>query len=256
MVKHYVQPGEKFNHLTVIERSGSHTTPSGAVFSVWKCKCDCGNMVDVLGSSLTSGHTKSCGCLQTKPKKDDKSMLNRRFGRLTVISRAPSHRLPSGSVYDMWNCVCDCGNKTVSFGRNLRDGRTVSCGCYRVERQAESKSVPKAEIWAKHYFDEHDIEFEYQKTFAGLVGARGGLVSYDFYLPSWNVVLELNGLQHYVAVDWFGGDETLNRQKFNDAVKKDYAEKHGLQYCVIDTDHISHDDLIHSLDDLCLGLEF
>lgn len=30
----------------------------------WFCKCDCGNEVLVRGSSLVSGHTKSCGCLQ------------------------------------------------------------------------------------------------------------------------------------------------------------------------------------------------
>ena len=28
----------------------------------WLCKCDCGNEVEVLGVSLTSGQTKSCGC--------------------------------------------------------------------------------------------------------------------------------------------------------------------------------------------------
>ena len=31
---------------------------------IYKCKCDCGNEVSVLGSSLRSGNTKSCGCLR------------------------------------------------------------------------------------------------------------------------------------------------------------------------------------------------
>ena len=31
---------------------------------VWHCLCDCGNEIDVVQSSLTSGNTKSCGCLQ------------------------------------------------------------------------------------------------------------------------------------------------------------------------------------------------
>lgn len=30
---------------------------------VWHCRCDCGNEVDVMGRSLTSGNTRSCGCL-------------------------------------------------------------------------------------------------------------------------------------------------------------------------------------------------
>lgn len=31
----------------------------------WICQCDCGNIVEVLGTSLTSGQTKSCGCLKS-----------------------------------------------------------------------------------------------------------------------------------------------------------------------------------------------
>lgn len=30
----------------------------------WLCKCECGNEIYVNGSSLKSGHTKSCGCTQ------------------------------------------------------------------------------------------------------------------------------------------------------------------------------------------------
>lgn len=29
---------------------------------LWKCRCDCGNEVTVLGLSLRNGHTTSCGC--------------------------------------------------------------------------------------------------------------------------------------------------------------------------------------------------
>lgn len=28
----------------------------------WECKCECGNIVIVRGSAITSGNTKSCGC--------------------------------------------------------------------------------------------------------------------------------------------------------------------------------------------------
>lgn len=50
--------GQKFGKLTVIERTknqGKHT--------VWVCKCECGNIKIIRGSSLTSKNTLSCGCL-------------------------------------------------------------------------------------------------------------------------------------------------------------------------------------------------
>lgn len=50
--------GTRFDMLTAIQLS-SKKAASG---SMWECLCDCGNVVTVARSSLTSGHTKSCGC--------------------------------------------------------------------------------------------------------------------------------------------------------------------------------------------------
>lgn len=50
--------GQRFGRLTVLERAWSR---KGQLF--WRCKCDCGRICDVQGSSLRNGRTKSCGCL-------------------------------------------------------------------------------------------------------------------------------------------------------------------------------------------------
>lgn len=31
----------------------------------WICQCDCGNVITVLGTSLTNGNTQSCGCIKS-----------------------------------------------------------------------------------------------------------------------------------------------------------------------------------------------
>lgn len=62
-----------------------------------------------------------------------KDMSGLRFGRLTVISRAENSRRGDAR----WNCVCDCGNKTVVDGRRLRNGGTKSCGCLWKEKIVE-----------------------------------------------------------------------------------------------------------------------
>lgn len=105
-----------------------------------------------------------------RPKVKDDVMLGKKFGKLLVISRAESHILPSGGVYDKWNCVCDCGNHTVSFGRHLRKGKTQSCGCERVRRQNETGYESKAERWTREFFDKNGIRYEYQKNISRFIG--------------------------------------------------------------------------------------
>lgn len=55
--------GKKFGKLKIIEFS--HKDTKQRAFH-WKCICDCGNIVTVRYSSLKSGNTTSCGCLQKR----------------------------------------------------------------------------------------------------------------------------------------------------------------------------------------------
>lgn len=60
--------GEVYGHLTVVSRSDDHIFPSGQRARMWRCKCDCGNMIIVDGRNLRSGHTQSCGCIRSERK--------------------------------------------------------------------------------------------------------------------------------------------------------------------------------------------
>lgn len=51
------------------------------------------------------------------------------FGRLTVLERSTNS--PSGKA--RWLCRCICGTIKVIIGAELRNGKTVSCGCARTE---------------------------------------------------------------------------------------------------------------------------
>ena len=55
-----------------------------------------------------------------------------RFGRLTVLSKAPKEPARGNGV--RWICQCECGNKTESLASNLVRGKATSCGCYTRER--------------------------------------------------------------------------------------------------------------------------
>lgn len=49
---------QKFGRLLVLEK----TDMRDHRYIIYKCKCDCGNIIYVNGNKLRSGHTKSCGC--------------------------------------------------------------------------------------------------------------------------------------------------------------------------------------------------
>jgi len=52
--------GRTFGRLIVIDREGSDSR--GA--ALWACRCECGGSKIIRGSSLISGLTTSCGCVQ------------------------------------------------------------------------------------------------------------------------------------------------------------------------------------------------
>ena len=56
-----------------------------------------------------------------------KNLIGQTFGRLTVVSEAPSDRFNR----TRWHCVCSCGGKKIVSGYCLTAGTTKSCGCLR-----------------------------------------------------------------------------------------------------------------------------
>ena len=61
-----------------------------------------------------------------------------RFGRLVVIAKAEPNKSYHGA---MWECLCDCGNRTIVNARNLKSGNTSSCGCYGNEKRLKSIKI-------------------------------------------------------------------------------------------------------------------
>lgn len=57
--------GQKFGKLTVLERADNYISPSGQSLVRYRCQCECGNIVEVMATSLVQGLTSSCGCLRS-----------------------------------------------------------------------------------------------------------------------------------------------------------------------------------------------
>lgn len=86
----------------------------------------------------------------------------------------------------------------------------------------------KGEIAIREILKENNILFEEQKRFKKLIK-----FPFDFYLPKKNLLIEYNGIQHYKAIDFFGGEKQLAKQKENDKLKKDFCKTNNLNLLTI-----------------------
>lgn len=68
-----------------------------------------------------------------------KDLTGQRFGRLTVIRRAP--RGYKGKTHAFWVCDCDCGQTSIVDGVKLRSGHTRSCGCFEQESRGVAQKT-------------------------------------------------------------------------------------------------------------------
>lgn len=109
--------GQRFEKLLVLRETEKRI--DGKV--VWECQCDCGNICYVPTSRLTSGNTRSCGCLAHN---SPKIKVGDKFNLLTVIS-------PIKNKPHYFKCQCECGNYTEVYEYNLKKGEVKSCGCLR-----------------------------------------------------------------------------------------------------------------------------
>lgn len=126
--------GKHFGKLTVEYRLPEKR--NGKI--VWHCKCECGNYKDIIGSQLTKtkSPTCSCGCLQkerTREANQSKSLVGKKYGKLTVIQRLPESSL--------WECLCDCGNSVIVSTNHLNSGHTQSCGCFQKEQTSKASFI-------------------------------------------------------------------------------------------------------------------
>lgn len=141
--------GQRFGRLLVLSLEGRAKNRT----ILWKCLCDCGNIIIVRANHLKHGHTKSCGCFH-KEKINGlyvRDLLGKRFGRLLVIEQT-NKRLQRAQV---WKCLCDCGNFVYVHTASLTTGHTKSCGCLHFDTvwKGGVSCAPYCQEWTKELKD-------------------------------------------------------------------------------------------------------
>lgn len=91
--------GHRFGRLVVIKFHGKNERRS----ALWECLCDCGNTKVVMGQSLRSGATQSCGCLNRE--------INRAKPNRRIHGQAGGAKSVRTQAYRCWaNMIQRCTN--------------------------------------------------------------------------------------------------------------------------------------------------
>lgn len=98
--------GQRFDRLVALEPTERRLGNS----VIWKCRCDCGKIVEVAASNLRNGSTKSCGCFASEVhSKNAKEVSKQEFAPYLIdgtyvhaLMAPPSKRNTSGKTGVTW----------------------------------------------------------------------------------------------------------------------------------------------------------
>jgi len=95
---------------------------------------------------------------------------------------------------------------------------------------AAKSSESKAAQLLKRILEHNNISFVPEKEFEDLKNPfTGKNLRYDLFIPKLNLIIEIDGEQHFLPIERFGGEYALAKTKYRDFLKNKYAIKHGFK---------------------------
>ena len=176
-----------------------------------RCKCNiCNFEWTPIASSLLCGY----GC----PKCSGRYKSTDEFKKEIYTI---NHDIEIISEYVNSNTYIQCKCKICGHIWNTIPGRLKYSGCPKCRESFGERKI-------RTFLDDNNISFTRNKTFEDLKGIKGRLLSYDFYLERYNLLIEFQGKQHEQSIEYFGGEEKFKIQQEHDKRKREYAKLHNI----------------------------
>ena len=199
--------GQKFGYLIVLQLLDKRTSYGGAI---WKCRCDCGNIIEVSSANLKQKTTQSCGCIYIQK---NKKLIGQKIGKLTVLSFGYKK---DNALY--WRCKCDCGTITYVSTFHLNSQTILSCGCIKSKGEEKIAQILNNNL----------ITYKKEKTFNDCINPQtNSCLRFDFYLPDYNCCIEYDGEQHFCEAR--GVWNSLESIKEKDKIKNQYCKNNNIK---------------------------
>ena len=118
--------------------------------------------------------------------------------------------------------ICEeCGKE---FERSLLHLNQTDIGVFCKECNSS-----QLETKTKNVLKDYNIDYKTQVEYEDLLGLGNGNLSYDFYLPDYNLLIECQGEQHERFVKGFHETKKdFEKQLEHDKRKKQYAKEHNI----------------------------
>jgi len=192
-------------------------------------KNECGHKL-----TMTSGNIKKnikrngificpkCKQEETKLSFEDvkKNVLNSTQKEYKVVSLKKNYENTRSKI-DILHKTCgeitDLTYKNFSLGKRCRH-------C------ASRTTNSKASELLKRLLTQINIDFELEKKFTDCKNPMTEqYLRFDFYIEKLNLLIEIDGEQHFIPVNRFGGEESLKTTKYRDYIKDKFAYENKIK---------------------------
>ena len=142
-----------------------------------------------------------------------KNEIGNIYGKLTVLERSEVKRKCSNGCI-MWLCQCECGNKAIVSGDDLRRGRRIDCGMHKQISLGE-KTILNLLIENNFNFISHwhDYNCYFEDT------ARPAIFDFKIILDNLFYYIEFDGLEHFMKNKLYDIKKIQERDK----IKNNYC---------------------------------
>lgn len=168
--------------------------------------------------------------LKEIPKEDLKEYLENKIRHIIVNTRTYVSHL-----------------KLQNYGldHNLLTNNGIKLSEINAEMGLKSKYGSSLETYFADFCISNNIEFEGQKSFDGC--QYKGPLRFDYYLPEYNILIEIQGKQHFEAVNKFGGEEYFEEQQTKDNIKREWCLKNNIKLIEISYKDLYKKDYLNKL---------
>jgi hypothetical protein len=206
-----------------------------------KLKClkkDCGEIFEMswgyiqIGQNCPFCHGLQVGlsnCLATKNPELAKEWHLTKNGGLTPYDVTANSGKKAWWICEQgheWKAEIKCRNQGVGCSQCNKSKGEKEISNYLINNSfvklfKEEYDILKSTINTKYYMP--------QKEFDGLLGLGNGNLSYDFFLPNYNLLIEYQGQQHEKYIPGFHkSKKDFLKQQEHDRRKREYAHKHNI----------------------------